>query len=109
MMACTNIDLIGCFFLYQQEKKNITILAPPPPFVECHYNENCTYESVRETSSIKYWIRKCVCRRKLSEKEVTHYLNTDIRKETKHGRGGPWYELSWIKYDGPNFSNLAGR
>lgn len=76
--------------------------------VECHYNENCTYERVRETSSIKYWIRKCACRRKLSEKEVTHYLNTDIRRETKHGRGGPWYELSWIKYDGPNFSNLAG-
>lgn len=75
--------------------------------VECHYNVNCTYERVRETSSIRYWIRKCVCRRKLSEKELKHHLNTDLRRETKHGSGGPWYELSWTEYDEPDFSNSA--
>lgn len=76
--------------------------------VECYYNENCIYESVREISLIKYWIRKCVCCRKLFEKEVIYYFNIDIRKEMKCGCGGFWYELLWIKYDGLNFLNLVG-
>lgn len=72
--------------------------------VECHYDEKCTYQKLQETNKIRKWKRKCVCRRRLSAKTVQHGLYTDLRKETKHGSGGRWFELTWIHYGGNSTS-----
>lgn len=76
--------------------------------VECHFDERCTYQRGRETNKIRYWIRRCVCKRNMPEVEVPQNLNTDLRKETKFGGGERWFELSWIHYPGPNLTSLAG-
>lgn len=58
--------------------------------VECHYDENCTYEN----HGI-YWIRKCWCSRRMPEKRVNPGNNKTIDRK----RGGV-VEVIGTKYHG---------
>lgn len=68
--------------------------------VECHYDENCTYEN----HGI-YWIRKCWCSRRMPEKRVNPGNNKTIDRKKRWGGGSYWYEISWRDYPGPNQTN----
>lgn len=62
--------------------------------VECHYHEGCRYQIDRENEGKRHWIRKCVCRRKLSKQEVSYDRNKVLGKEKVDDKER-WYKLKW--------------
>lgn len=73
--------------------------------IESHYNAACTYN--QDPYNRHYWTRHCVCKRNLSHLRVSRNLYTEIRSVQQFGRGRTWYELSWIEYNGRDFTSLS--
>lgn len=72
--------------------------------VECHYDRNCTYCTNNSTvnNGIKYWTRRCVCKRNLPPITIQKSATATLRSVSKWGNGERWFELYWIHYDNQN-------
>lgn len=55
--------------------------------VECHYDRNCTYCTNDSTvnKGIRYWTRKCVCRRNLPPITIKKSVTASLRSVLKWG------------------------
>lgn len=77
--------------------------------VECHYDRNCTYYTNDNTvnNGIRYWKRRCVCKRKMPSTTIKQSATATLRSVPKRGNGERWFELYWVHYDNRNRTSFA--
>lgn len=77
--------------------------------VECHYDRNCTYytNDNKVKNGIRYWKRRCVCKRKMPSITIKQSATATLRSVPKRGNGERWFELDWVHYDNRNRTYFA--